>query len=284
MVIRSLLSLLLVLLIDGKSVAAFAPASKRHSAATFIASAATTELSDGGILKTISKPGTGPPLKLGDVASVKYSCYLPNDESKAPFAKSNFQKVSVGDGSMIDGWEKALRTMSVGERAIVRITNPELGYGEIGVPPFIPANAELELDLEVLDAQPPLDAMDFDTLAMTATPRTAGSIAAAYEERQLQKEPEKEGFEGWLEKVRNFYFFGFFEGETGQQAPWFLRPSITFPLAFLVVGAAFYVSYIGGAISERGAQVTDELDDFILSNLVLTKSALIVMLSNGGNL
>lgn len=286
----------------------------------YLLSAATTEMPEG-LVKTVTKPGNGPPLKLGDVASVKYSCYLPDE---APFARSEFQKVvsfsllldkkhcftdtecirciiplthhsfllytmtkSVGDGSMIDGWEKAIRTMNVGERAVVRITNPDLGYGETGVPPLIPANAEIELDLEILDAQPPLDAINFDTLAMSQdmTPRTAGSIAAAYEERQLNREEEKEGLEGFIEKVRNFYFFGFFEGETGQQAPWFLRPSITFPIAFLIVGATFYVSYLGGAITERGAQVTDELDEIILNNLVLTsKSVLTVLLSssNGG--
>ena len=79
--------------------------------------------------------------------------------------------------------------------------------------------------------------------------------------------PEKEGIEGFIEKAKNFYFFGFFEGETGQQAPWILRPSITFPIAFAIVGLAFYVSYISGAISERGAEVTDELDEIILSSM-----------------
>ena len=68
---------------------------------------------------------------------------------------------------MIDGWEKAIRTMNVGERAVVRITDPSLGYGERGVPPLVPPNAEIELDLEILDAQPPLQAIDFDTLAMS---------------------------------------------------------------------------------------------------------------------
>ena len=77
--------------------------------------------------------------------------------------------------------------------------------------------------------------------------------------------PEKEGLEAFIEKAKNFYFFGFFEGETGQRAPWFLRPSITFPIAFLIVGAAFYVTFISGAISERGAAVTDELDEIVLS-------------------
>jgi hypothetical protein len=75
-----------------------------------------------------------------------------------------------------------------------------------------------------------------------------------------------EGVEAWIAKAKSFYFFGLFEGETGQQAPWFLRPSITFPLAFLIVGATFYVSYSVGGITERGAQITDELDEIILSS------------------
>jgi hypothetical protein len=97
--------------------------------------------------------------------------------------------------------------------------------------------------------------------------RTAQQISDAYEVRRAQRalEPQLEGLEGWIAKAKNFYFFGLFEGETGQKAPWFLRPSITFPLAFLVVGSAFYVSYAVGGITERGAQITDELDEIILS-------------------
>jgi len=76
---------------------------------------------------------------------------------------------------------------------------------------------------------------------------------------------EKEGIEGWIETAKGWYFFGFFEGETGEEAPWILRPSITFPIAFAIVGAAFAVSFVGGAISERGVQSTDELDDLILT-------------------
>ena len=118
--------------------------------------------------------------------------------------------------------------------------------------------------------------------------RTAGDIAAAYEARQAAKAlegPELEGLEGWIAKAKNFYFFGLFEGETGQQAPWFLRPSITFPIAFLIVGAAFWVSYISGAISERGASVTDELDEVILSSTATQAQVLLAaLLMNDGNL
>jgi hypothetical protein len=90
-------------------------------------------------------------------------------------------------------------------------------------------------------------------------------------------EPQLEGLEAWINKVQNYYFFGFFEGETGQQAPWFLRPSITFPIAFAVVAVTFWFSYFVGAISERGAAVTDELDDIILSSSA-TSSAVLAML------
>ena len=107
--------------------------------------------------------------------------------------------------------------------------------------------------------------------------RTAAQISAAYEVRRAQRLPEKEGLEGFIEKAKNFYFFGLFEGETGQQAPWFLRPSITFPIAFLVVGAAFYISYISGAITERGAQITDELDEIILSSAADPSSLLVAL-------
>lgn len=45
-----------------------------------------------------------------------------------------------------------------------------------------------------------------------------------------------------------------------------MKPSITFPIAFAVVGLAFWASLAGGAISERGMPSTDELDEIILSS------------------
>lgn len=92
----------------------------------------------------------------------------------------------------------------------------------------------------------------------------------------FEKQNEKEGLEGLIEKAKTFYFFGFFEGETGEQAPWILRPSITFPIAFAVVGLGFYITYAVGGISERGAQITDELDDIILSWNVLKDTVAVV--------
>lgn len=247
------------------------------------ASFSTSQPVDHGLIKTITVPGQGDYAQLGDLATVKYTCYLAQknedgstSSSSTLVSQSSRQKVVVGDGTMIDGWDRALRTMRVGERSLIRIVDPTLAYGAIGVPPIVPPHAILELDLELLETQPVGTVsrnIDLDALTVDAqTPTTAAGIAAAFEQRQAAKAaaaaqtPEKEGLDYWIDKARNFYFFGLFEGETGERPPWFLQPSITFPLAFVIVGAAFYLTLAGGAITERGAQVTDELDEIILSS------------------
>jgi hypothetical protein len=227
-------------------------------------SSATDTLPEG-LTKSIERQGSGPPVSFGDICTLSYSCYVVDDidadaDDSIPFAKSKSQKYMVGDGSMIDAWEKVIPTMRVGERSIIRVNDPKLAYGSNGVPPIVP--------LELLDAQAATTNIDFDSLALAEkTPTTAAEIQAAFEKKLAAKsdEPKLEGFELFLKKAQSFYFFGIFEGETGQRPPWFLRPSITFPLAFAIVGAAFYVSIAGGAISERGAQVKDELDEVILT-------------------
>ena len=175
---------------------------------------------------------------------------------------------------MVPGWDAALRTMKKGERAVVRLTDPALGFGygdraktmlqTLGVQDS--ESQQLEFDIDVKTVQLAAQAaqvfdMNFDAMALEdKTPKTAAEIAEAYQVKMANKAPEKEGIEGWIETIQNYYFFGFFEGETGEEAPWYLKPSITFPIAFAVVGAAFAVSLGVGAISEKGAQSIDELD------------------------
>lgn len=240
------------------------------TAASDVASAGLPE----GVVKTVVTPGRGPPVRVGDVASVRYDCRVVSSSSssdggkrKAPFARSSApQTFVIGDGTMIDGWDLALRTMSAGERSVVRLENPALAYGAAGFPPVVPENAVVELDLEVTRVEA---GVDLGTIASAdpLKPRTPASIAAAYNTRReqaaLEEADKLEGIEGIVAKFKSFYFFGFFEGETGQSAPWYLKPSITFPIAFAVVGAAFFVLYVGGGISSRGNQVRDELDEIV---------------------
>lgn len=258
---------------------AFVPSVPQHSRTaslfpTSLRSTAQPLTEDSKLLKKIITPGTGEKLNLGDIATVQYTCYA---NSKV-ISRSSKQKMVVGDTAMIPAWDKALRSMSIGERAVIQVTDPSLGYGTAGVTDVVPPNAVLELDLYVTSAQPATANIDFDSLAMADnTPRTASDIQAAFEARQALRSNDvpKEGLEGFLEKAKNFYFFGLFEGETGEKAPWFLRPSITFPIAFVVVGAAFYVTLLGGGIYERGAPVRDELDELIVSSDILQQYVLL---------
>ena len=53
-------------------------------------------------------------------------------------------------GQVIKGWDQAVAQMSLGQLA--RVTIPyHLAYGERGIPPTIPAKADLVFEIELLD-------------------------------------------------------------------------------------------------------------------------------------
>lgn len=57
---------------------------------------------------------------------------------------------TLGTGSVIKGWEEAVKTMRRNEIAEFGIP-PELAYGEKGCPPTIPPNAKLNFVIELMD-------------------------------------------------------------------------------------------------------------------------------------
>jgi len=301
---KTCINIFLATLVTAQIASAFAPiratgiernlSTRNDKVATILqVAAATASPIAEGLTKTIVKVGRGKPLKLGEVATVSYTCSLLSS-TQQPFAKSNQQKVVVGDGVMIEGWDKALSTMDVGEKALIQISESaaeKFGYGKDGIPGFIPANAGIQIEIEVLEAEEQKTMGLAGVAGMSGSgdlglldpskPRTPDAIAAAYKARQYQMDldyvPEKEGIEGWIEKAKGWYFFGFFEGETGEQAPWILRPSITFPIAFAVVGAGFYITFALGGISERGTQIKDELDDIVLTMNMVEQAVIVAM-------
>ncbi|CAN1257472.1 Peptidyl-prolyl cis-trans isomerase FKBP20-1 [Linum perenne] len=59
----------------------------------------------------------------------------------------------LGSGSVIRGWDAALRTMKVGE--VAKITcKPEYAYGSAGSPPDIPPDATLVFEVELVACRP----------------------------------------------------------------------------------------------------------------------------------
>ena len=90
------------------------------------------------------KEGTGPELKSGQTAVVKYEGKLENGEV---FDHSSHE-FPIGTGGVIKGWDEAIPGMKVGEVRKLTIP-PEMGYGKL-TKPNIPANSTLIFEVELV--------------------------------------------------------------------------------------------------------------------------------------
>lgn len=77
---------------------AFLPSSIQQSTQRPIGDLSSTRIFESvapsaGFIKTVTKEGGGDAVTLGDIATVKYTCYLPEDSKSAPFARSDRQKM-----------------------------------------------------------------------------------------------------------------------------------------------------------------------------------------------
>ncbi|MBA2306626.1 FKBP-type peptidyl-prolyl cis-trans isomerase [Candidatus Dependentiae bacterium] len=93
---------------------------------------------------------TPPP---GSVATVNYTGWLseggtPGKQFDSSIGRGPFSFV-VGVGHVIKGWDEAVLQMRVGEKRRL-IIPPQLGYGEAGYPPVIPAKSTLIFDVELI--------------------------------------------------------------------------------------------------------------------------------------
>lgn len=55
----------------------------------------------------------------------------------------------IGIGQVIEGWDQGVIQMSLGEKALLKITS-DYGYGAEGAPGAIPPNADLNFEVELL--------------------------------------------------------------------------------------------------------------------------------------
>lgn len=94
--------------------------------------------------------GTGPEAKEGDTVTVDYAgaTWSQGKEFDASWGKDPFQ-VSLGQGSVIEGWELGIPGMRRGGRRVLVIPG-DLAYGAEGSPPDIGPNETL---IFVVDAR-----------------------------------------------------------------------------------------------------------------------------------
>merc|ERR1712136_575725 len=76
---------------------------------------------------------------------------LQSDGSEFDSSRSRGKPLTftLGQGQVIQGWDKGVATMKQGEVAKFTLS-PEFAYGEEGSPPKIPANATLIFEVELL--------------------------------------------------------------------------------------------------------------------------------------
>lgn len=128
---------------------------------------------DGGVLKKILRPGTGPVIPKGATARYHYNGYTEfNDE---PFDSSRLRgrpdvkKLDEG----IPGLYIGMSTMRRGEKARFLLT-PFYAFKDIGVAPRVPPNSTVLLEVELLSFIDHKAAEDYD--AFTAEERKEASF------------------------------------------------------------------------------------------------------------
>ncbi|KAI2493877.1 Peptidylprolyl isomerase [Fragilaria crotonensis] len=105
-----------------------------------------------GVEKEIIKPGDGINFpKRGDQLTMHYTGTLANGGKQfdSSVARGKPFQFVIGIGQVITGWDEGVIKMSLGEKAILRITS-DYGYGAEGAPGAIPPNADLNFEVELL--------------------------------------------------------------------------------------------------------------------------------------
>lgn len=103
-----------------------------------------------GLTYTQTQEGTGAKPKAGDTVAVHYTGTLENG-TKFDSSRDRGQPIEfrLGVGQVIQGWDKGIMELSVGERGVLTIA-PDLGYGAHGAGGVIPGNATLIFDVELV--------------------------------------------------------------------------------------------------------------------------------------
>jgi hypothetical protein len=261
--------------------------SRLHDAAIIFRKDSEQLVEDGGVSKSIISTGTGRKVEIGDILAVEYNAAVVGSDT--PFAKGSQEQFVLCDGTMIKGFDIAVSSMCVGEKAVF-LLNPAYAYGTKGIEPVIPSESQVNLEVKVLawlgNEQRPETLFQKDLDIDPFVSSTPEAIQADYDQMQANKslKPNGDMYEGsifdiYLRRLKNTAFgfggSGFFVSQTGEAAPWYLNPNITFPIMILVALGAFATVLFTGSVREKGepridpelAMIrilkTDEKQDFL---------------------
>jgi len=120
----------------------------------------------------ITENKSGRQVQKGDKVKVHYSGFLVDGKMfDSSVERGQPFDLMIGKGMVIKGWDEGLTYFREGEKGQL-IIKPELGYGERGYPPVIPANSTLIFDVEIVKAEKgpeppkPFDVSGKDTITL----------------------------------------------------------------------------------------------------------------------
>lgn len=137
-------------------------------AVSFVNLKQEAETTESGLQYVYQERGEGPKPKDGEDMLINYTGYFPNGQmfntsymevaelydNVNPGKRDRGQYAPIitntNDSRLIPGFREALQMLRVGDKITVFIPS-HLGYGEAGNRPFIPPNADLIFELELLD-------------------------------------------------------------------------------------------------------------------------------------
>ncbi|KAI8833987.1 hypothetical protein BJ741DRAFT_610686 [Chytriomyces cf. hyalinus JEL632] len=104
-----------------------------------------------GVTKEVLQAGDGKNFpKKGDTVTMHYTGTL-TDGSKFDSSRDRGKPfvTKIGVQQVIKGWDEGVPQMSLGEKAMLRISY-DYAYGERGYPPVIPPKSDLNFEVELL--------------------------------------------------------------------------------------------------------------------------------------
>jgi peptidylprolyl isomerase len=110
--------------------------------------------SQTGLYSRVLAEGQGEPATNGTRLLVEYTGSFPDGRQFDASAPGQPLEVEIGETPLIPGFTEGLQGIRPGESRLLVIP-PEIGYGERGSPPVIPANATLVFRIRRVDGVPP---------------------------------------------------------------------------------------------------------------------------------
>ncbi|CCD25767.1 peptidylprolyl isomerase family protein FPR2 NDAI_0F04490 [Naumovozyma dairenensis CBS 421] len=88
----------------------------------------------------------------GDLVDVHYVGKLRDTEAKfdSSYDRGTPITFKLGSGQVIEGWDKGLVGMCIGEKRTIQIPS-SMAYGARGIPGVIPENADLVFDVQLVN-------------------------------------------------------------------------------------------------------------------------------------